>query len=171
MNEDFELRSLPLIDQDPFADCDELEGAEDSELAGLISRVQLQDACSAPELIDGEDLIPIFSEMTDESWEERFFTDLCPSPKRLNKEDDDSEHDAEDDSDVGEEEESVKQTLKVKSYSDAVESLEDVLKFLENKGHTDEATSLSTSSFISAVIDKSYIASAATKQSLITEYF
>ena len=169
LNEDLELRSLPLIDQDPFVDCDELENTEDSELAGLISRVQLQDACSADEFIEGEDLIPICPEMTDESWEERFFADLAPSPKRLNKEDDDSEHDPEDDSDVGEEEESVQQTSKVKSYSDAVESLEDVLKFLENEGHTDEATSLS--SFISAVIDKSYIASAATKQSLITEYF
>ena len=64
---------------------------------------------------------------------------------------------------------SVQQTSKVKSYSGAVESLQDVLKFLKSQGHTDEATSLS--SFIIAVIGKSYIASAATKQSLITQYF
>ena len=72
MNEDFELRTLPVIDQDPFANCDELENAEDSELAGLISRVQLQDVCSADEFIKGKDLIPTCPEMTDESWEERF---------------------------------------------------------------------------------------------------
>ena len=164
LTKEFEMRSLPSIDQDPFADCDEVENpVEESELTGLISQIQLQDACSADELIKGEDLIPICTEVTDEDWEESFFAELGPASKRMNEEDG-----CEDDSE-GEEEEPVLLAPKVKSYSDAIESLEDVLKFLENKSHTDEATSLS--SLISAVIDKSYIASTSTKQSLITEYF
>ena len=66
-----------------------------------------------------------------------------------------------------EEEESV--PTKVKSYSSAITSLEDVLKFLEGKGHTEEATTVS--SLISSVIQKSHTVSASAKQSLITDYF
>lgn len=58
--------------------------------------------------------------------------------------------------------------VQVKSYSDAIESMEAVMKFLEDKGHTDEATH--ASSLISLIINKSFV-STATKQSLITKYF
>ena len=46
-------------------------------------------------------------------------------------------------------------------------TVEDVRKFLENKSHTDDATSVN--SLISCVINKSLTVSAS-KQSLITEY-
>ena len=40
-------------------------------------------------------------------------------------------------------------TTTVHSYSDAIQSLEDVYHFLEEKGHTNEATTVS--SFVSTV--------------------
>ena len=116
------MRSLPSIDQDPLADCDKVENpVEESELASLISQIQLQDACSTDELVKGEDLIPICTEVTDEDWEESFFAELGPESKRMN--DEDGCEDGEDDSE-GEEEEPVPLAPKVKSYSDAIESLE-----------------------------------------------
>ena len=54
---------MPPAD-DPFADCDS-EALEcttvdtDSELVGLISQLQVNDTCSAEELIGGEDIIPL----------------------------------------------------------------------------------------------------------------
>ena len=54
------------------------------------------------------------------------------------------------------------------SYYDAVESL-NVLNFVENNGHMDEATSLNF--FIIAIIDKLYTASLASKHILKAEYF
>ena len=170
ITEDFEIRSLPPIDEDPFAECDsELESNEDSELVGLISQVQLEDGCSVEELICGEfeDSVPICTELTDEAWKESFFADLGPASKRSNDDEDDIDADVSEDDNNSEEDEPV--PAKVKTYSDAIESLEEVLKFLEDKGHTDEATSVN--SLISLVVKKSYVASASAKQTLITEYF
>ena len=65
------------------------------------------------------------------------------------------------------EEESV--PTNVKSYSDVIMSFEYVLKFLEGKGHTEEATTVR--SLISSVISKLHTALASAKQSLITDYF
>jgi len=54
------------------------------------------------------------------------------------------------------------------SYSDAIQSLEDVCHFLEEIGHTDKATTVS--SFIITVVDISYKA-ASMRQSTITNFF
>ena len=55
----------------------------------------------------------------------------------------------------------------VNSYSEAIKALEDVSWYLEQKGHTDKATIVS--SFVSTVAEISYKASS--KQSLITDFF
>ena len=46
-------------------------------------------------------------------------------------------------------------TVQVKTYSDAIDSMEVVMKFLEDKGHTDEATY--ASSLISLIVKKSLV--------------
>ena len=120
------------------------------------------------ELICSEDSVPICTELTDEAWEESFFADLGPASKRSNDDEDDIDADVSEDDNNSEEDEPVPAKVK-KTYSDAIESLEEVLKFLEDKGHTDEATSVN--SLISLVVKKSYVASASAKQTLITEYF
>ena len=63
MTKNFDVRSLPSTNEDPFADCD--EEPIDTELADLISRTRLEDACSADELVDSED-VPICAEVADQ---------------------------------------------------------------------------------------------------------
>ena len=57
-------------------------------------------------------------------------------------------------------------TTTVHSYSDAILPLEDIFHFLEEKGHTNEATTIS--SFVSMSL--SYKA-ASSRQSYITDFF
>jgi len=59
-------------------------------------------------------------------------------------------------------------TTTVHSYSNAIQSLKDVCHFLEDKGHTDEATTVS--SFVSIVVNLSYKA-ASSRQSSIVDFF
>ena len=63
----------------------------------------------------------------------------------------------------------VEHPTTVNSYSDAIKPLEDVCWYLEQKGHTDEATIVS--SFVSTVADISYKALASARQSHITDFF
>ncbi len=70
LTECFEILTLPSLEEDPFADCDE---NEDSELFSLISQTQPQNACSMGELIEGKNNIPVCQELaTDQTWEESF---------------------------------------------------------------------------------------------------
>ena len=164
LKESFEIISLPSFDEDPFVDADNEN--EDSELVNLISQMRLQNACSVEELIEGEDSVPMCAD--NQTWEERFFTEIGPAAKRaaaLNYHND-SEDDEDEEGENNEEDSAI--PVKIACYSDAIKSLEDVRKFLEDKGHTDDATSVN--SLISCVINKSLTVSAS-KQSLITEYF
>lgn len=96
----------------------------------------------------------------------KLFAELRPSSKRSNDQEDDTEVS---EGDIDSEEELEKSVpAKVKTSLEGIESLEEVLTFIRDKGHTDEANSVS--SLISFVIKKSYIASALAKQSLFTEY-
>lgn len=73
LTDGFEIVTMPPADDDPFANCDS-EALEcttvdtDSELDGLISQLQVNDACSAEELIGREDIIPICND--EACWEE-----------------------------------------------------------------------------------------------------
>ena len=62
----------------------------------------------------------------------------------------------------------VEHTTTVNSYSDAIRVLEDVYHYLEQKGHTHEATTVS--SFVSTIADISYKALASGRQSRITDF-
>ena len=162
LTESFEIISLPSFDEDPFVDADNEN--EDSELINLISQMRLQNACSVEELIEGEDSVPVCQELADnQTWEERFFTEIGPAALKYQN---DSEDYEDEEGENNEEDSAI--PVKIACYSDAIKSLEDVRKFLEDKGHTDDATSVN--SLISCVINKSLTVSAS-KQSLITEYF
>ena len=63
----------------------------------------------------------------------------------------------------------VQHPTTVNSYFDAIKGLEDVCWYLKQKGHTDEATIVS--SFVSTVADISYKALASGRQSHITDFF
>ena len=151
----FELRSLDILNgDDPFEDCD-VDG-NDTELADLVSRVQVENSCSVEELIHNEDDTPVCGKVTDDTWDEAFFSELGPVAKQLNSKDDDIDSielcsEADDmcskEADVVE----VEHSTTVNIYFDAIKALEDVCWYLEQKGHTDEATIVS--SFVSTVAD------------------
>ena len=45
--------------------------------------------CSVEELIHNEDDTPVYGEVTDDTWDEAFFSELGPVAKQLNSKDDD----------------------------------------------------------------------------------
>ena len=83
------------------------------------------------EIVDAENDIPICSEFADDTWDEVFMNQL-PS---------NSSAEAQVSSDEDEEQEVPNPPAKrVKTYKEAIECLEDVHVFLEEKGHTEAAT-------------------------------
>ena len=103
------------------------------------------------ELISGEDDI----KLENDNWNEAFFSELGPAAKILTTdENEDSIELFSEEGDIVE----VEHTTIVNSYSDAIQAFEDVCQYFEQKGHTDEATTVS--SFVSTVVDLSYKASA-----------
>ena len=169
----FELRSLDILNgDDPFEDCD-VDG-NDTELADLVSRVQVENSCSVKELIHNEDDTPVCGEVTDDTWDEAFFSELGPVAKQLNNKDDDIDSielcsEADDMCSEEADDVEVEHPTTVNSYFDAIKALEDFCWYLELKGHTDEATIVS--SFVSTVADISYKALASGRQSHITDFF
>ena len=165
LDSEFELRSLDILNgEDPFEDCD--IDNDDTELADLVSRVQVKNSCSVKELIHSEDDIPVCDEVSDDTYD-AFFSELGPVIKQSNGKDNDIElcSEADDmyseDTDIVE----VEYSRTVNTYSDAIKALEDVCWYLEQKGHTDTIVS----SFVSSVAEISYKASS--KESLIIDYF
>ena len=168
LDSNFQMRSVGVLqsEADPFEGCDN-DGSDDTELNDLILRVQTENSCSVQELIAGEDDIPVCTELDDDNWDEVFFSELGPASKKsLTDEDDDSIEMCSEE--VENTEVECVHTTTVHSYSDAIKSLENVCLFLEDKGHTDEATTVS--SFVSTVVNLSYKA-ASSRQSSITDFF
>ena len=70
LDSEFKLRSLDILNgEDPFEDCD-IDG-DDTELADLVSRMQVENSCSVKELIHREDDIPVCDEVSDDTWDDK----------------------------------------------------------------------------------------------------
>ena len=92
-----------------------------------------------------------------ESWEEEFFVSLG----REDKDDDDDDEDQESE----EPSQEPPPQSKLKTYKEAISSLEDVQLFLENQGHVEESMQLGT------LVDKLTIARISTmKQKTLHEF-
>ena len=127
----------------------------------------MENSCSVKELIHSEDDIPVCDEVSDDTRDDAFFSELGPVIKQSNSKDNDIQlcSEADDvyseDADIVE----VEHSRTVNTYSDPIKALEDVCWYLEQKGYT--ATVVS--SFVSSVAEISHKASS--KQSFITDYF
>ena len=90
LDSEFELRSLDILNgEDPFEDCN-IDG-DDTELVDLVSRVQVENSCSVKELIHSEDDISVCDEVSDDTWDDAFFSELGPVIKQSNSKDNDIE--------------------------------------------------------------------------------
>ena len=162
LKQDFSIVDLPS-EADPFADLDETadSGHEEEELTHLINAVQGQDcACTLEEIIDAENDIPICTEFADDTWDETFMNELqpiCSSEAQLSSEEDECEQDM-----LG------PPAKRVKTYKEAVECLEDVRMFLEEKGHTKAATE---TDYLVNQLTSFQCSNISTIQSCITSYF
>ena len=131
--QDFTIVQLPS-QNDPFTDLDDsAEGSdEEDELLHLMNAVQGSDgACTVQEMMTAENEVPICSEFSDDTWDEQFMTELQPNS---------SETCVSSDEDECEQDIPEPPAKRVKMYKEAVECLEDVRLFLEQKGHTELAT-------------------------------
>ena len=84
--------------------------------------------CTPQEFISGDDDLPVCVEMGDENWENTFLKELTAVEGEA--EDVSQEMDEEDD-----EFDDGPVVPKLKTYKEAINSLEDVCQFLEHKGH------------------------------------
>ena len=72
LGSELESRSLGILNgEDPFKDYN--VDYDDIDLADLVSRVQVENGCSDKELIHSEDDIPVFDEVSDDTWDDTFF--------------------------------------------------------------------------------------------------
>ena len=116
---------------DPFADID-----KDFELQYLIEQIR-SESCTPREFISGDNDLPVCVEMDDENWENTFLEELTAAEGEA--EDASQEIDEDDEFDNG------PVVPRLKSYKEAINSLEDVCQFLEHRGHGIEALSIGSS--------------------------
>ena len=94
------------------------------------------DGCTPQQFISGDDDLVVCVEMDDENWEETFLIELSSAGKPEDASEEDDKEDEFDDSPV---------IPKLKTYKDAINSLEDVCQFLEHKAHGVEALLIGSS--------------------------
>ena len=101
------------------------------ELEGLIPRALPPiKSCSMEEYVEGDNNLPVCPDMDNANWENMFMSELG--------------QEKEEDKDDSNEEESNDQVYesgnpqKNKTYNEAIDSLENVLHFLESQGHAEE---------------------------------
>lgn len=116
-------------DSDPFSEADQL-----MELGRLIEET-VGSGCHIDEFVDGDGDLPVCVEMEGNDWQSTFLDELTDNPEQ---EEDEVDSDCEIEAD------SAAQDVvpKIKSYKEAITTLEDVVQFLQQKGNTEAAMSL-----------------------------
>ena len=125
----------------------------------------MDDACTAEELAFADRDLAVCAELPDDTWDETILDEFCASSSK-------SFH-VEDVSNDGLEEESIESVAPppvLKSYSEAMQALENVSHFLEYQGHTSEATEVIT--LVSTLTKLRYSnVSTRSRQATLNEFF
>ena len=101
-----------------------LEAGERMEMQCLIEKTMpVGESCGLDEYLRGDDDLPVCVEL-DDSWENKFLEQLGKEGQDLN---DNADEDI------------IEQDIKIHSFKEAIESLEQVQFFLESEGHVQEA--------------------------------
>ena len=125
-----------------FSDCDLLE-----EMERLLQMAMPSERrCTLTEYLEGDNDLQVCMEVGSEDWEEDFF-------QQLRGKDEEPDNDSEDDDIDDDDEDMIEMDLeppspKVKTFKEAVEALEEVSKFLENRGY------VQAHSMLGSVIDE-----------------
>ena len=128
---DFEVQTIPNVDDDPFQDVDGT-----LELSSLISHAMGDlDQCSVQEYTEGETSLPVCVDL-DYEWNENFLSGIT-------REDHEDPLSVESDGEDGENMDISPPVPKIVSFKEAIQSIEDVQLFLENRGLFEQASSAS----------------------------
>ena len=119
-------------DLDPF-----LEADKRMELQTLIEQTGCE-GCTVDQYLTGDSDLPVCMEIDDDNWEAAFLEELEEHQQVEDCGQVDGDSDDEDDSTANTEE----PFPKLKTYKEAITSWEEVSRFLEYKGHGDEALSI-----------------------------
>ena len=124
----FDVVTCPSADTDPF-----LEADTEVELQSLIERALPEgERCNVREYVEGDDDLPVCTDLDSENWEENFLSEL--GEEQIGQEEDDEEDDEECDT-------QDQAPLKITTYNEAIDSLENVVHYLQSQGHTEECFS------------------------------
>ena len=108
--------SCDIGEDDPFADID-----ENADLQDLITEV-IPEPERCQEYVNGDDDLATCNDTEDEKWDENFMSQLTEDSEEVQESESEDDEPAED-------------SEKITSFKDAIVALEDVQKFLENRGH------------------------------------
>lgn len=136
-------------DSDPFSEADEC-----MELQGLIEQTG-GEGCTVDEFLTGDNDLPVCVEMDDGNWDAAFLEEFGEDQQK-----EVCGHAGDGDSD---DEQSLP---KLNTYKEAITALEEVSRFLQFKGHVDEA--LSIGSTIDRIVTLKH---KSTRQSTLHDYF
>ena len=127
LNADLDVISCDLEEEgDPF-----LEADTRMEVQSLIEKTMPTDGrCNVDEYLNGDDDLPVCMQLDSDSWEADFLEQVGQEEQEV----------ADEDEDEGDDEMDVEPPPpKIQNFKEAVQSLEDVEKFLESRGYIEEA--------------------------------
>ena len=133
------IQRASALDHDPFEDLD--EESDTADLQALITQVQQENACSVEEFIDGDQELQTCVNIHGDEWSAEFLNSLPgPSPNTPN-----SDAAPAGIEEIAEEQEEEEESCepKLKGFKEAIQSMEDVLCFLDHRGCTIEANQAS----------------------------
>ena len=133
---DKELDVVCRNNDDPFLEVDER-----MELDRLIEKTG-DGGCMLDEFLTGDSSLPVCMETDDDNWQTTFFEELAGTHTSQSEEEDEEIEDENEDNDD--------EAPKIKSYKEAINTLEDVSRFLEYKGHGQET--LRVGSFVDTLV-------------------
>ena len=120
-------------ENDPFNEVD-----ADTDIQNLIERTMTnEECCSGTEYVSGDDCLPVCLELDDDTWDDHFMANIAGAQEYDNEDEEgrsDNESDREDQAAIPQ----------LKSFKEAIASLEQVQHFLECHGMSVEANALSS---------------------------
>ena len=131
LNDSLDVITCPIMadDSHPFLEVDER-----LEIQSLIDKTMpTGKGCSVEEYLKGDNDLSVCTDFDSNTWDANFLS-------QLGQQGEDSEDDDEENND-----EFPLPPLKIKTFEEAIKSLEDVQQFLESQGHTEEALSVGLS--------------------------
>ena len=118
-------------DGDPFLEAD----ATFREVQSLIEQTMPTEGCSVEEYLKGDDDLPICTDLDSDTWDANFMSELAAGDSQ----------DTSEDEDVTDGSTLQPPVPVIKSFKEAMKSLEDVEHFLQSQGHMEEALVLGSS--------------------------